>query len=213
MSATPKIPGEGVAVCETVDERIEGPGGIWLLQEGDLAPPAAPQLSGTDPASPGSSGTPRILGSAEGGSTVRIYAGPGCSGTPVASGSATELASPGIAVAVAEGSDATFSANATDAADNTSGCSGSIAYTWLRQPTQESVCVVPKVAGKKLAKAKSALKAAGCALGKVTKPRPRKGKKLGRLVVKSSKPGPGASLLLGTPVDLRLGPKLRKAHL
>lgn len=42
MTATPTIPGEGVAVCETVDERIDGPGGIWLVQKGTVVPPPPP---------------------------------------------------------------------------------------------------------------------------------------------------------------------------
>ena len=42
MDATPAIPGEGIAVCETVDERIEGPGGIWLDQKGSVVPPPPP---------------------------------------------------------------------------------------------------------------------------------------------------------------------------
>ena len=35
-------PGGDTAVCETVDDHIGGPGGIWLEQEGDVAPPSAP---------------------------------------------------------------------------------------------------------------------------------------------------------------------------
>lgn len=42
MSAEPAIPGVGVAVCETVDERIGGPGGIWLEQKGSVLPPPPP---------------------------------------------------------------------------------------------------------------------------------------------------------------------------
>lgn len=218
MSATPKIPGEGVAICNTVDDRIGGPGGIWLEQEGDVVPPSAPQLTSTDPASPGSSGTPRLRGSAEAGSTVRVYANPNCTGIPVATGSAAELGSPGIAVGVAEGVTAVFSATATDAADNTSVCSAPISYTRVRKPTDPdkgnggSACIVPSLAGKKLARAKAALKAANCAVGKVTKPKAGKGKKLGQLIVKSSKPSAGTTLEVGSEVDLRLGPKPRKAR-
>jgi hypothetical protein len=209
MSAEPVVPGVGVVVCETVEEHIEGPGGIWLVQKGDVVPPAAPQLTGTDPASPGSSGTPRIIGAAEAGSTVRVYTGPNCTGAPVATGSAANLGSPGLPVDVAEGVTAAFSATATDAAGNTSACSAPISYTRVKTPTP--VCIVPKLAGKALAQAKSALKAAGCAVGKVTKPKARKGKELGPLVVRSSKPSAGTTLEIGSKVNLRLGPKPRKA--
>ncbi len=209
MSAEPAVPGVGVAVCETVDERIEGPGGIWLVQKGDLVPPSAPQLTSTDPASPGSGGTPRILGAAEAGSTVRVYAGPNCAGAPVVTGSAAKLGSPGLSVAVAEGATAAFSATATDAAGNTSACSAPISYTRLQVPPP---CIVPKLAGKTLARAKAALTAANCKLGTVRKPKNGpKGKKRRVLVVKSSNPAAGARPASGK-VNLTLGPKPRKAR-
>ncbi|HEX3734536.1 MAG TPA: PASTA domain-containing protein [Solirubrobacterales bacterium] len=209
MSATPKIPGVGVSVCNTVDERIEGPGGIWLTQKGDVVPPSAPRLTGTDPSSPDRSGAPQILGAAESGSTVRIYAGPSCTGTPVATGSASKLAAPGIPVAVAEGVTAAFSATATDPADNVSPCSAPISYTRPKAPSPS--CIVPKLAGKTLARAKSALTTAGCRLGRVHKPKQPKGKGRRILVVKSSNPRAGARSANGK-VNLTLGPKPRKAR-
>jgi hypothetical protein len=216
MHATPKIPGEGVFVCGTVDERIEGPGGIWLAQAGDVVPPSAPQLTSTDPASPSPSGTPRIRGGAEAGSSVRVYAGPSCAGTPVATGSAAELGSPGIRVEVGEGVTAAFSASATDAAGNTSACSAPISYTRPPHgdPPRPPGCTVPELVGKKLARAKTALAAAGCRLGTVGKPKQQpKGKGKGHrpLVVKSSNPAAGTRSASGN-VDLMLGPKPRKAH-
>jgi hypothetical protein len=209
MSAEPAVPGVGIAVCETVDERIGGPGGVWLKQDGDVVPPSAPQLTSTDPASPGSSGTPRILGAAEAGSTVHVYAGPNCAGRPVATGSAAKLGSPGIPVGVAEGVTAAFSATATDAANNTSACSAPISYTRLEVPPP--TCTVPKLVGKTLARAKAALTAADCKLGTIHKPKGPKGKKRRMLVVKSSNPAAGATPASGT-VNLTLGPKPRKAR-
>jgi hypothetical protein len=67
-------------------------------------------------------------------------------------------------------------------------------------------CIVPKLAKKSLEKAKSALKAAHCAVGRVSKPKQSKG----TLVVKSSSPGAGKTLSAGTKVDLKLGPKQKK---
>jgi hypothetical protein len=210
MSATPvdPEPGGDTATCNVVDGRIGGPGGIWLVQKGDVVAPSAPQLTGTDPASPGTSGTPRILGSAEAGSTVRVYAGPSCMGTPVATASAAKLGSPGIPVEVAEGVGAAFSATATDAAANTSACSVPISYTRPKAPPS---CVVPKLVGKRLARAKSALTTANCTLGTVHRPKRPKGRRPWILVVKSSSPAAGAISASGS-VDLRLGPKPRKAH-
>ncbi len=207
MHATP-LSGN-IAFCENVEDEIGGPGGIWLEQE-DIVAPSAPQLSSTDPASPGASGTPRIRGSAEAGSTVRVYAHPNCAGVQVASGSAIELGSSGIAVAVAEGVTTAFSATATDAAGNTSACSAPISYTHSKKVDPPPACIVPKLAGKTLARAKEALRKANCKVGKVHKPKRRKGEEQRVLVVKSSNPAAGASPANGK-VHLKLGPKPPKA--
>lgn len=47
MQATPVDPGPGgdTVVCETVDDRIGGPGGIWLEQKGVVVPPSPPQTT------------------------------------------------------------------------------------------------------------------------------------------------------------------------
>jgi hypothetical protein len=74
-------------------------------------------------------------------------------------------------------------------------------------PPSLSVCVVPKLAGKSLARAKAALRAANCSVGSVRKP---KGLKIKAAVVKSAKPGVGATPANGK-VHLRLGPKPQKA--
>jgi hypothetical protein len=193
--------GGDTTFCENVENRIGGSGGIWLAQEGDVVPPSAPQLTSTDPVSPGSSGTPRIRGTAEAGSTVSVYAGASCTGAPIASASAAELSSPGIAVQVGEGATAAFSATATDAAGNTSTCSAPISYTHAKPQR----CVVPNVVGKKLKAAKRQIRAAGCEVGKVTGPKARKGKRRGPLVVKHSNPPAGRTVGLGTKVHLKLG--------
>lgn len=207
MDATPVEPGnsDNVSFCNNVETRIGGSGGVWLEQD-DVVPPAAPQLTGTNPASPGAIGRPQILGAAEAGSTVRLYAGPGCAGTPVATGSAAELGSPGVEVEVAEGVTAAFSATATDAAGNTSACSAPISYTRLKGDPPPPACIVPKLAGKTLKTAKKKLKAANCKLGKVRKPKRVKGKGRQVLVVKSSNPAPGARPA-DRKVHLKLGPK------
>ena len=73
-------------------------------------------------------------------------------------------------------------------------------------PRVATRCVVPRLAGKTLGRAKAALAGAHCTLGQVTKPRARKGHRLPRLVVKSSSPGAGAKPASGK-VNLTLGPK------
>jgi hypothetical protein len=207
MHATP-ISGN-LSFCESVEDRIGGSGGIWLEQK-DLVPPSAPQLTSTDPASPNSSGTPRIRGAAEAGSRVHVYAGPNCAGASVATGSAAELGSPGIRVEVGEGVTATFSATATDAAGNTSACSASVSYTRPPHgdPPGRPGCIVPELAGKKLKAAKREIRAAGCKVGKVQMPK-IKGRR--NLVVKSSNPAAGAIPADGK-VNLKLGPKRQNSR-
>ena len=192
---------------------------ISYTEDSDLVPPPAPRLLSTDPPSPGTSATPRILGDSEAGSAVSLYAGPACLGAPVTTGSAAELGSPGILVHVAEGVTAVFSATAVDAGGNTSACSPPISYARLGAAADPGIgdpappapaCTVPRLAGKTLARAKRALKAAGCRLGAVRKARSRKGVKRRAFVVRSSNPRAGARPA-GGRVDLRLGPKPRKA--
>lgn len=218
MHATP-LTGH-ITFCEDVEDEIDGPGGVWLEQE-DIVAPSAPQLLSTVPTSPDPSGTPRIRGAAEAGSTVRVYAGPDCAGLPLAIGSAGELGSPGLRVEVAEGLTAAFSATATDAAANTSACSAPISYTRLKvsdPPPKEStppppspVCVVPKLVGKTLTAAKAVLRRANCKLGQISRPKRPKGKAWGVLVVKSSNPAAGAKPANGK-VHVRLGLRARPAH-
>jgi alpha-tubulin suppressor-like RCC1 family protein len=190
----------------------------------DTTAPAAPSGLVSTPLSPSADLKPRILGTAEAGSTVRLYDNATCTGTPRSTGSAASLASPGLQITVAAGSTTIVYATATDAAGNTSGCSTARA-TYVNAvepgvgtggstgpgpgaggPPEPPACVVPKLAGKTLAQAKKALKAAACQLGTVRRPRPRAGRRLPPLVVRSSTPAVGASPA-GRTVNLRLGPK------
>jgi subtilisin family serine protease len=200
----------------------------------DNLAPAAPALTSTSPASPANNASPRVVGSAEAGSSVKIYLSATCKGTPTATGTAGELASPGIGVSVPSGFTAQFSARATDAAKNISSCSAPISYTntgagpivivdpltqsppgtvpgaMVTLPTIPS-CKVPKLAGKTLAQAKAALTSARCKVGKISKPKAKKGRRAPALVVKSSSPAAG-SLAPGDVVGLTLGPKPKKHH-
>ena len=94
----------------------------------DTTPPPAPVLSGTSPASPADNTGPRVLGSAEPGSTVELFTNGSCSGTRAAQGSAELLGGVGIQVTVPNGVTTTLSARATDGAGNTSACSNAISY-------------------------------------------------------------------------------------
>jgi len=210
--------------------------------EGELTPdedpPAAPLLESTLPASPANDNNPKIRGTAEAGSTIRIYAGTTCAGASVATGSSEALESPGIAVSVSDNSISHFSATATDAALNESSCSGSIAYTEVTPIVDElppgtvekaeaairaanppaavaqrpkPACKVPALAGESLGRAKAKLTAAHCTLGVVTKPKTKVGHRLPPLVVKSTNPAPGS--LSSGKVNITLGPKPKpKTH-
>jgi hypothetical protein len=114
---------------------------------------------------------------------------------------------------------ASAAAGSTFAGFSGAGCSGTSCTLTIEADTAVTAtfdanpppdCVVPKLVGKSLAAAKAALRAAHCALGKVTKPRARKGKRLGALVVKSSQPAAGRVLAENSKVNLRLGPKPKK---
>lgn len=78
------------------------------------------------------------------------------------------------------------------------------------EPGAEERCTVPRLSGKGLGRARSALAASHCALGRVSRPRPGKGRKPGPLVVRRSLPGAGATLPEGSRVDLRLGAKKKR---
>jgi subtilisin family serine protease len=194
--------------------------------------PPAPVLTSTDPASPAASWYPRIIGSAEASSTVRIFSGTSCAGSPVALGSGAELGAFGLQVTVRAETTAQFSATATNEAGNVSRCSAPISFTNtamigpssvivtpppsqpLSAPASEapaapSTCIVPKLAGKTLGRAKAALAGAGCRVGKVTKPKLRPGQRAAALVVRSSSPAAG-SLAVGDVVGLTLKPKPKR---
>ena len=77
----------------------------------------------TNPASTGNNNSPKVSGSAEAGSTVKLYTNSACTGAIAGLGSAATFAGPGITVSVADDSTTTFYATATDAAGNVSDCS------------------------------------------------------------------------------------------
>jgi outer membrane protein assembly factor BamB len=93
------------------------------------SPPVQPTLTGTAPGSPANDNSPRVSGSAESGSTVKLYTTSDCTGSIAAQGTAFEFAS-GLTVTVEDNSSTTFRATATDVAGNVSSCStSSITYT------------------------------------------------------------------------------------
>jgi hypothetical protein len=81
---------------------------------------------------------------------------------------------------------------------------GPIGLPPVIDPPPPIECEVPKLAGLTLAKAKKRLRAGGCGIGRITRPkRDRPGKRF-RLVVKQASRGPGTVLAEGTPIRLTL---------
>lgn len=94
----------------------------------DSTPPAKPSVTSTSPASPANNNAPKVIGSAEAGSTVRLYTNNTCTSAVAATGTAAAFASPGLSVSVSDNTTTTYYATATDAAGNVSACSAGLAY-------------------------------------------------------------------------------------
>jgi hypothetical protein len=149
-------------------------------------------------------------------------------GTPFAAG----LAGPGAIAGKWENMSATpvepLNSKNVDFCNNVEAQIGGLGGIWLKQegvvtppqppqdpgprsgngsppPPPPPTCVVPKLVGKKLGRAKTALRSANCGVGKVSKPKHEKGKRRGGLVVKSSAPSAGTTLAAGSKVNLNLG--------
>jgi hypothetical protein len=71
-------------------------------------------------------------------------------------------------------------------------------------------CVVPRLKGKTLSQSKRSLRHAHCALGRVTKPKARRGHRLRTLVVSSQSPRAHSVRRAGTKVALRLREKPKR---
>jgi hypothetical protein len=97
-------------------------------------PPGVPDVTAVDPPSPADDNLPHIIGSADAGSTVAVYADPSCTGSPLGLGSAATFSGGGIQVGVADNSVTTFYARASWA-ELPSGCSAtSVTYQEVTAP-------------------------------------------------------------------------------
>ena len=92
---------------------------------------------------------------------------------------------------------------ATDAAANSASTTFTVTVASAPPPPPPK-CVVPKLAGKTLSQARTALSRAHCKLGKVHQPKKPKHRRLRKLIVKSSSPGRGAVRANGTKVAVTL---------
>ena len=115
------------------------------------------------------------------------------------------------AVGPATTADATFTTTAAPASSSSSSPSAPSPSSprTTPGPKESQQCTVPRLVGKTLPQAKAALTRAGCKLGKVTKPKSKRGRRHPALIVKSSAPRAGAKPASGK-VNLRLGPKPKR---
>jgi hypothetical protein len=99
-----------------------------MTYRNDIVVPNTPSHLTTSPVSPSPRTALRLRGTAEAGSTVRVYTGVSCSGAPRATVSAASFASPGAPLSVHPNSTTSLRVTATDAAGNVSACSPALAY-------------------------------------------------------------------------------------
>lgn len=118
FSATVTDSGGGVSACSS----------STVTYVEDSTPPAVPSVTETVPVSPSSNNSPQIRGTADAGSTVRLYTNDTCTSAVAASGNAAAFTTPGLTVTVASDSTTTFYATATDTAGNVSACSAGRTY-------------------------------------------------------------------------------------
>jgi hypothetical protein len=85
-------------------------------------------ITATVPDSPANDDAPEVKGSAEAGSTVRLYETTGCTGAAAAKGPAARFAAPGLTDSVPDNATTRFRATATDPAGNVSPCSSAWTY-------------------------------------------------------------------------------------
>jgi len=98
-----------------------------IVYREDSQAPTAPSNLVLTPSSPANNNSPHVTGTAEAGSTVKVFAAT-CTGSPVATAVATAQNSFEIVLTVADNSITTFFVSSTDSAGNISTCSQGITY-------------------------------------------------------------------------------------
>ncbi len=100
------------------------------LDASGAAVTATPSPTTVTPPGPGSSTTPKVTGTAEAGSTVRLYGNSTCTGPILGSGSQADFVGAGITVTVPSNATTTIFARAIKTGQSPSACSAtSVSYT------------------------------------------------------------------------------------
>jgi hypothetical protein len=110
------------------NERVSACSTVPLNFVEDSTAPAQPTLAGPQPASPANNNMPQLSGTAEAGSTVRVFTNANCQGAVAAMTAADTAGNYSIVMTVADNSSTFFTVNALDAAGNVSSCSGATQY-------------------------------------------------------------------------------------
>jgi hypothetical protein len=139
---------------------------------------------------------------------VTLCVGTSAQCNPVSGGAATGSSGSSGAGAgssgAGSGSSGAGSGSSGVGSGSSGGGSGTPGTTGPKAATPAPVCLVPKLTHKTLAQARTLLLRAGCTLGKVTRPKVRRGHKLGALAVAGQSPAAGRSVARGTEVALHL---------
>jgi hypothetical protein len=138
--------------------------------------------------------------------------GNSCTVTPRPGGGASCTVAAAASVPGTQGLAASYSGDPVHSPSSGAGgfCAGTAVQcggTGPGGPGGKPACTVPKLKGKSLATARRLLAAANCRLGKIVRPRARRGHPLGRLVVGSEQPRAGTALPNGSTIDVRLVPR------
>jgi hypothetical protein len=89
-----------------------------------------PEITASVPGSPANENSPLIKGTAQAGTTVKLYTNASCTSAISGQGTAAQFAGSGISITVVDDTTTTLFATATDASSNTSPCS-SPAFTYV----------------------------------------------------------------------------------
>lgn len=109
----------------------------------DSSPPPAPSSVTSSPTGPANANELLIKGTADAGSTVRLYSDAACTAVVGGPAPAETFASPGLTVSVADDSTTTVRATATDAAGNASACSTVATYVEDSTAPQTTIGTAP----------------------------------------------------------------------
>ena len=98
------------------------------------APPNPPTVTAVSPVGPADDNSPHVIGSADSGATVSIYANAACSGSPLGSGTDSDFAGGGIEVSVPDNSTTDFYAAAFNKGVPSTCSTSSVTYQEVTPP-------------------------------------------------------------------------------